>query len=114
MMTNRNAYISSHNLRVSTAGPDARFWTLKGIQITLETEFSPEKQLRGDKLRKKKIFPVEQTKSVQNVEVLILSTIMTRERPFAEAVVWLFGNKWWTRVQNGEHLLKKKKPPEAV
>jgi hypothetical protein len=57
--TNRNAYILKHNLRVTTAGPDGRFCALKGRRITLETEFSPEKLSRGEKLRKKKMFPVE-------------------------------------------------------
>ena len=56
-------------------------------EITLETEFSPEKIPRGDKRRKTRIFPVEQTKSVQNVEVQILSTIMILEKPFAEVAV---------------------------
>ena len=38
-------------------------------EIKLEKEFSPEKMPRGDKRRKTRIFPVEQAKSVQNVEV---------------------------------------------
>lgn len=56
-------------------------------EITLETGFSPEKMPRGDKRRKTRIFHVEQTKNVQNVEVQILSTIMIREKPFVEAAV---------------------------
>ena len=45
------------------------------------------KLLRGEKLRKKKAFPVEQMKSALNVEAPILSTIMIRERPSVEAAV---------------------------
>jgi len=54
---NRNAYILKHNLRVTTAGPDWRFWTLKGRRITLATEFSPENCWEAKSYAKKRHFP---------------------------------------------------------
>jgi hypothetical protein len=48
---------------------------------------------RGEKIRKKKTFHIEQMKSVLNVEVLILSTIMTLARLSAEAAVWLLESR---------------------
>jgi hypothetical protein len=84
-VTNRNTYILSHSLRVTTVGRIWRFYPQTGRRITFITEFSPENLFRGENTRKIKEYQVEQLISVQNVEALTLSTIMKLERPSVEA-----------------------------